>query len=257
MKIGQRLLVGVLLGIGTVGQGQQVRIDSFSGNGLITWQAPSNSDCTLEWASSLLPTATWSRTWLDLVNVHCTNGATTASVPMFYRVAAWTNGLFVRLPVGRTYRFASTNMAGRTWTQEVFCAGGITIPSTTNNYMLLARSDHYSGSQPAGSDQDGMMMIRATDKAAYALFGAAEEMLYWQNAPIGTSWTNAIGVCVIETNETITVPAGTFTGCVKIRHLNDNSCEWVKPGFFMVRSEFLIGDPDGPASSVLESWLNK
>ena len=41
--------------------------------------------------------------------------------------------------------------------------------------------------------------------------------------------------------ENVTVPAGTFTGCLKIRH-RCTSCsgsadwiEWVKPGFFMVK----------------------
>jgi hypothetical protein len=243
-----------LLGAMASATAQEVQISSFEGTGSLTWQAPSNSDCTVEWASSLAQPNRWTRRWTDLTNIHSTNGTTTVDVPMFYRVSCWTNGLLLRMPLGRTYSYACTNSAGRTWTQEVFCAGGIAIPSTTNDYVLLARSDLYSDPRPEGSDEDDLMIFRSTDRAAYALSGAASEMLYWQSAPIGTTWTNATGACVVEANETVVVPAGTFTGCVKIRHLNDNSCEWVKPGFFMVRSEFLFGGNDGPASSVLTSW---
>ena len=263
MKIRQRLLVGVLLGVGAVGQGQEVRIDSFSGNGLMTWQAPSNSDCTIEWASSLSSTAKWSRSWLELMNLGCTSGVTTCGVPMFYRVSSWTNGLFVRMPIGRTFVYAASNALAQTWTQEVFFAGMLTIPSMTNNYVALSSSDHYQGSPPAGSSENKTHLLRSTDKAMYGFESVGAEYVAWQNAPLGTTWTNGSEVRLIVTNETITVPAGTFTGCIKFQSTDTSApppfntwYEWVKPGLFMVKwIDYYVDETNAtPVVYQLQSW---
>jgi len=236
---------------------QEVTIEAFHGNGSLTWQSPTNADCTIEWASRLTPTTKWSHSWIELINTHCTNGSATSDVPMFYRISAWTNGLFFRMPIGRTYRYACTNSAGRTWTGTVLCGGVVSVASNGHDYILLPKTHGYSEPRPAGCDPNGMMMFRSTGHEVYVLSGAAEEMLFWQNAPVGTIWTNAMGTNVVEAIGDVTVPAGIFTGCVKIRHLSDNSYEWVKPGFFMVKAVYLLGDVDGPASTSLESWSDK
>lgn len=263
MKVRQTLLAGVLLGIGAVGQGQEVRIDSFSNNGLMTWQAPSNSDCTVEWASSLIPTAKWSRTWLDLMNIHHTSGVTTASVPMFYRVASWTNGLFLRMPIGRTLVFSVSNVLGQVWTQEVSSAGMLTIPSMTNDYVLLAQTVHYDGTPPEGLIENQMMFLRSSDNAMYMAEFVGREGMVWRNGPIGTTWTNGTETTLIETNESVTVPAGTFTGCLKFKHTdssepppNNTWSEWVKPGFVMVKWVDYWTSA-APVTYQLQSWWDE
>lgn len=62
-----------------------VVIESFDGNGTITWDHASSSGVDrVEWASS--PTGSWQRSWQSLVNLAVTSGPTTVEVPMFYRV---------------------------------------------------------------------------------------------------------------------------------------------------------------------------
>lgn len=85
MKLVYTIFVTMIVTVTTIANAQEVRIESLSSNGKLTWQCPSNSDCTVEWANSL--TGTWNRTWLDLMNIRCTNSIASASVPMFYRVS--------------------------------------------------------------------------------------------------------------------------------------------------------------------------
>lgn len=68
-----------------------------------------------------------------------------------------------------------------------------------------------------------------------------------QNAPVGTSWIyqdirGGAEKKVIEAIEDVTTPAGTFTQCVRTCGYDANDltieyeCEWVKPGFGIVRT---------------------
>ena len=60
-------------------------ITSFTGNGVLTWNAPETGVYSVEWASSL--TGAWHRTW-DIANLTVAAGLHTNHVPMFYRVTA-------------------------------------------------------------------------------------------------------------------------------------------------------------------------
>lgn len=233
------------------GMAEEVLVDSFEQNGELTWICPSNADSTVEWASSLSPTSTWSRSWVSLMGIHAPTGRAAAKVPMFYRVSSYTNGLFLRLPVGRVFTYAASNAVGGAWTSRITCVGGASIAATTNNYKVLAAADLYPGAPPSGTDADYLMLLRTTDTRAYTLDESARDQLQFQLGAVGTSWTNAEGAY-----ETVTVPAGTFTNCVRILQA-DGSRSWVSPGFFMVKSEFLYGDSNGPATQLLQSWADQ
>jgi len=64
---------------------QGVEIDSFAGNGILTFSDPANSGETyvVEWSPDLNE---WKANWESLVSIHLTNGAASVNVPMFYRV---------------------------------------------------------------------------------------------------------------------------------------------------------------------------
>ena len=235
--------------------GQETVIDSFHANGEITWHCPSNAYSTVEWASSLSPTSTWSRSWVSLIGISAPTGRAVAKVPMFYRVSSYVNGLFIRMPLNRTYTYAGSNAVGGTWTSRITCVGGASIAATSNNYMVVSTTDVYSGLPPAGTDPDSLLLWRSTDTKAYTLDESAHDQLQWQYAAAGTTWTNASGTNLIEAIESITVPAGTFTNCVRIMQ-GDGSRVWISPGLFMVKSEFLLGNPDGPGTQMLQSWTD-
>ncbi len=71
---------------------QSPDITSFQGNGQLTW---TNSDTNLfyqvQWAASLTASNAWRSDYSSLRGIRSTNGSTTVSVPMFYRVSASSN----------------------------------------------------------------------------------------------------------------------------------------------------------------------
>ena len=65
---------------------QQPVITSFHGNGQLTWtNLPGTNGFTVQWAPAV--PGPWSSNWLALDSLVVTGSQTTASVPMFYRVA--------------------------------------------------------------------------------------------------------------------------------------------------------------------------
>ena len=259
----------IFLGIG-LAVAQQVEIQSLSGNGQIAWTAPSNSDCTVEWAGTLSPTTTWSRTWGTLTDINSSNETYMATVPMFYRVSCWTNGLFLRLPVGRTFVYGVSNALGETWTEEFAVVANARFPAMSNDYQLLVVSQHWDGEMPSGaSDEPGSVFIRSTDTGGYVLnhLSGTEILGGWRQAPVGTTYAYVDEdgdprVTTLETNEMIVVPAGAFENCLKFHNISpgDTSVptwdEWVKPGFFLVKWVDYHVDPSNAAPVVyqLESW---
>lgn len=243
---------------------EPVRIASYPGNGAISWQAPTSAVSTVEWASSLAPTATWYRNWLPLIHRSSPGGTGSAPAPMFYRVSSWTNGLLVNLPVGRTYTYSVSNALGQAWTETVQVIGMASIMSATDNYAVIDVREHYTGDPPVGLPEDELWVGRSTDRQVLGLGGVGSEFLIWQDAPIGTAWTNGNDVSTIVTNETVQVPAGTFTGCIRIRRIDTGESapynsldEWIKPGLFMVKWVDYFGDPTAvPVVYTLTSWTD-
>ncbi len=240
----------------------QVEIESFHGNGRLTWTAPAGSDCTVEWASSLSETTKWSRTWHELTNIHADGTTKTANVPMFYRVSSWTNGLFMRFPVGRSFVFSVSNALGQTWTEEVTVVAAASFPAMDNNYTFVTISPAYEGPEPSGAIGYRAFFMRSTDQEAYILdHGKMEDMDNWRAGEVGFTWSGAdMGTATIEAIETVDVPAGTFTDCIKYRRWDDDPeaawYEWVKPGFSVVKWIDENTDvPDAePIVYELQSW---
>ena len=66
---------------------QEIKIESFSQNGLLIWTNSSlNTTCRVEWASTA--NGPWHGSWESLTNLVVTNPVMTVSVPMFYRIVA-------------------------------------------------------------------------------------------------------------------------------------------------------------------------
>jgi hypothetical protein len=240
----------------------QVHVTNYTGNGTLTWASPSGSVCTIEWASSLMPEADWKRDWVDLSDVRSTNNQSAACVPMFYRVSCWTNGLFLSMPIGRTYVYRVTAIDGFTWTQEVSCVGFANGPTLTNgsHYVLLAWKQ--TGHPDLDASQ-GFEAMSASDQAAYALGSDGQVETRWQLGPIDMTWTNQLGgdlvATTIKTNETITVPAGIFSNATWYQQkflyaIPETNDVWVKPGFFLLR--YVDAEGEGDVLE-LESWRDE
>jgi hypothetical protein len=267
MKFNLITATGLIIAFTTSLHAQEVVIDSLDGNGQLTVTAPSNSDFTVEWASSFIPSSGWQNNWLNLKDIPCTNGTMTIDVPMFYRVTCWTNGLFLRMPAGRTFVYSVSNALGQVWTENFSMVAEASFPSMSNNYQLIIITQDWEGEMPVGANDEAESgFIRSTDSAMY-LFDhfTGNEIRDWQNAPTGTTWTVDYGygdsnTAEIVAIETVVVPAGTFPGCIKIHKYDHNEdidwYEWVKPGFFMVKwvDHFNNESTASPAVYELHSW---
>lgn len=259
-----------LLWVAATGLHAQVVIGAFDGNGQLTATVPTNADFSVEWASSLVPAPVWRNSWVDLTGIHASNGTTTVEVPMFYRVSCWTNGLLARAPVGRTYAYGLTNAFGQSWSESVSRVGSATIPAMTNNYMIIHAYEHWTGDQPAGANPEPQIdVIRLTDKSLFVLeMTALAEFEIWRMDDVGTSWTNFDTVVTVEAYEDVTVPAGTFTNCIRMHQRdvlavgsNTGMRVWIKPGLIEVKSiqyaDWTDPPEAAPVVSQLQSWLDE
>ncbi|VGO14439.1 hypothetical protein PDESU_03000 [Pontiella desulfatans] len=266
MKAKAALTAVLTIACTTVLHAQMVYIDSLESNGQLTATTPSNSHYSIEWASSLTPTAQWYRTWAELNNIPGTN--MTVEVPMFYRVSCYTNGLIIDPTLDRTYTYQVTNSYGEVWGNDISTHGLTYLPALTNTFLLYSTTYSWSGDMPLGAKQGpDYGFVRITGDTMY--LGDPKythEVIVWKRAPTGTTWTNGHNeVITVEGYENITVPAGTFTDCIRLHRKDLGSTgsetghrEWIKPGFMLVKevrySDFV--DPPEAAPMVLElhSW---
>lgn len=137
------------------------------------------------------------------------------------------------------------------------------------DYVFINQTNHTNGPFNVGDDES--FFIRATERESYCYWGPwplGVEELGWQNRPVGTIWTNVDTqnensvMTTIEAVESVTVPAGTFSNCIRfLNTMSDESPpqtqwrEWVQPGFFLIRSQVLTGD--NPTVSELQSWSDR
>jgi len=220
---------------------QPVQITSISANGQLTLTAPVGSDFSVEWSPALGSGAAWSDRWDFLTAVHSTNASMTLRVPMYYRVSCYTNRLFWPLKGGTSFVFAVTNALGEGTTQTVKVLGRCYIPEFTNYYGLFCEQ----AANVTGGVSEGSWMMRSDDQQICAINDPIMhlESLEFFRGTVGSVITNANDVRIaIVAIENVTVPAGTFTNCIKFHKTdlwsgnpNPTHDEWIAPGKGMVK----------------------
>ena len=109
-------------------------------------------------------------------------------------------------------------------------------------------------------------LIRLTDQSLFVLETAyLVELEIWRLDDVGTTWTNFDEVTSVEAYENVTVPAGTFTNCVRLQHRalgdterNTRQTLYKKPGLIVVKKiqyDDWTDPPDAaPVGWRLHSW---
>lgn len=220
---------------------QTVQVTSLSANGQLTLVAPVGSDFSVEWSPALGTGAAWSDRWDFLTAVRSTNVAMTLKVPMFYRVSCYTNGLLWPLKPGSSFVFAVTNALGEGTTQTNKVLGRSYFPDFTNHYGVFCGAD----ANVTGGISGKTMMARSDDQKVWFIADPLThlESLEFFRGTVGTVITNTRSVRIaIAAIETVTVPAGTFTNCIKFHKTdlwsgnpNPTHDEWIAPGKGMVK----------------------
>jgi hypothetical protein len=255
------MATGVLVVFASVLQAQTVVIDSLESTGKLKATVPSNSVYSVEWIDSLGSTNGWQKGWSGLRQQISANGSVEVAVPMAYRLTCWTNGLFLDVPVGRTYHYAIANQIPETWLEEVRVMGDSYMPAYSNNYRAIWTEEWYEAPDliPEGAQSRGAVFLRVDEDSAYALDstfapGPMTEDLIWKNGPVGTTWSFvASGPHTTVNSEIVAiedVQIGTtnYTDCLKIRSVGEYQfwldeypvreyTEWVKPGGYVVKRE--------------------
>ena len=128
----------------------------------------------------------------------------------------------------------------------------------SNDDQLIVISDQWEGDKPSEADPDkNGFFFRSSGSEMHILDHInMKEHAVWRLADIGTVWTNNNDEISITAYETISVPAGTFTGCIKFHKKEIGTSyewdEWVKPGFLMVK--WIDG---GTTVYELQSWCDE
>lgn len=280
------IVAAAILTVGTTLQAQTVVIDSLDSSGKLTATVPSNSTYTVEWIGALDSTNGWQKSWSHLRDVKSEDGSVDVEVPMFFQLTCWTNGVFVSTPVGRTYYYSITNKKGDTWAKHVSVLGDTYMPQQTNNYRTIWSEEWYSQPDviPDGAQSRGVMFMRADEDSAYALDseflpGPMQEDTIWKNGPVGTTWSylastphTLITSEIVATNETVSIGATNYTGCVKIESVgmyqswldeypDRRYYEWIQPGGYVVKTEnYWVHDSVTNATPVvyeLQGWTDQ
>ncbi|WP_372809004.1 hypothetical protein [Pontiella sp.] len=252
---------GVLVAFASVLQAQTVVIDSLESTGKLTATVPSNSVYTVEWIDSMGSAKGWQTDWSGLREQVSTDGAVEVEVPMAYRLTCWTNGLFLDVPVGRTYHYSITNQVGETWQEEVRVMGDSYMPAYSNHYRTIWTEEWYDAPDliPDGAQSRGAVFLRVDEEAAYVLDsgfapGPMTEDQIWKNGPVGTTWSYVASAphttvtSTVVAVEDVTIGSTTYEDCLKIRSVGANQTwlaeypireytEWVKPGGYVVKRE--------------------
>lgn len=231
--------VGIIVAIQA--PAQPVQITSLSANGQLTVSAPVGSDFSVEWSPTLGSGAAWSDRWDFLTAVRCTNATMKLNVPMFYRVSCYTNGLLWPLKPGSSFVFIVTNALKETATQNVKVLGRCYMPEFTNYYAVFCEAD----ANLTGGISGKTMIARSDDHEVWFIDDPQThfESQEFFRGTVGNAITNSRNVRIaIAAIETVTVPAGTFTNCIKFHKTdfgsgnpNPTHDEWIAPGVGMVK----------------------
>ena len=161
---------------------------------------------------------------------------------------------FLPFRVGWTGIYKCTDNTGNTWEETILVSGKGRAGG--HKYFILdfyAEGDMYALHK----------LIRSTRNEVYDYMGLGTEYVVVQDVPIGTTWTftNLKGETVertLEAIETVTVPAGVFEGCFKVRWTYGDSteidgCQWFQRGFGLVK-EIAYHGRNWPIVNELTSW---
>jgi hypothetical protein len=150
---------------------------------------------------------------------------------------------FIPVHAGQTFTYSVKDGIGNTARHVMRISGTTNIPCLNKNYFLVDMKYTYQG---VPLDNAAFFNFRSTLTKVFVYDGFCKEHLKWQQAPVGTTWSyvelegDEIENTILAI-ENVTVPAGTFKGCLKIEHRCTNCSgdarwiEWAKPGFFMVQ----------------------
>ncbi|MFA5352916.1 MAG: hypothetical protein WC291_01690 [Thermodesulfovibrionales bacterium] len=163
---------------------------------------------------------------------------------------------FIPITIGQTFEFAvsDNNPSTPDWTENIAVSGLAQIPPSLLYYTLDQK----------GQGESRLIGIRSTAADVRQYDGFGKEYIIWKKAAVGTVWSyiENSGQKIqrkIEAIENVTVPAGTFTNCLKIHNKCANCSgvtdwyEWVKPGFMMVKWVDYWAD-NAPVTHRLKSW---
>lgn len=177
-------------------------------------------------------------------------------IPLFLLISSTVfAGDFWPMQVGAWYEFDMHDSAtpqNNEWTMRAEVLSTVTYDS--QDYFLIGVSNQeYGGSYDA-------VTLRFTDTEGY-FYNGTEDVLMWQQAAVGTTWSHHDGdgeqVTQITSIESVTVPYGTFDNVYVHRKYydpdaegEDNSPYWyeyVVPGAGVVKNvDYWQDDADNP-----------
>jgi len=255
-----KILLLAVLGGCLATHAAQIEITSLTSNGRLSWtNASTNGLFSVEWAPAL--PAAWRDNWGALQGFWVSGRTSTVEVPMFYRVKCATN-LFVPYPVGSRFVLSASNAVGNVWTEQLAILAYVK-PSAGGgkDYAMMEITE---------GQKMGFQVAHFTDSACIFLDQyTLTDVLSWQRAPVGTTWTNYnykgkwTRKVTVDAIEAVSVGAGTFDGCYKFHKQALNSTdpqpelyEWVKPGFGLVKwIDYWVDAADHPPIVYeLQSW---
>lgn len=122
--------------------------------------------------------------------------------------------------IGQVRTFTVTPTVGEPWEKQDTVTGKANIKCMGKSYYILESTGTSS------PDDYDMYMARATKDTLYTYYGLCTEDAPYRFGPVGTTWTYEGGNFdrTIEAIETVTVPAGTFENCLRIRQRDLHSC---------------------------------
>lgn len=127
---------------------------------------------------------------------------------------------------------------GNSWSFAATAAAGVERSEVIDSVVRIDRQAWYRFSSFAGTQ--GRLVRVDSQNRLWERIDDREVMRYNFDAPVGASWPYPGGIMTLESREEkITVPAGTFTRCVKFHyafHGRDGDWdEWYAPGIGPVK----------------------
>jgi len=223
----------LILATSTALQAGEIEILSVTTGGRLTFtNSVTNGLFTIQWAAS--PLTNWNENWNPLKDFVVTGGTVSVDIPIIYRVKCVTNLLWP-MPIGSSWLQRGSNAIGQVWTNRGTVVGSLNLPSKGKEFSIIEMTFSQSPYNLS------LIPLRSTETAIYKLDPrCGEEEMGFTNVLVGTCWTNTscgrVSSACIETNELVTVPAGTFP-CLRVRKQRLNTSdpnpvwiEWWSPG---------------------------